>query len=227
MEAPYGSSPLARGTRVHRLHNVAAFRLIPARAGNTCSSGVRLFQYSAHPRSRGEHKTPRPGLGARFGSSPLARGTRNHVHERPALHRLIPARAGNTLVTSPSPRSTAAHPRSRGEHQMPALVQLKAVGSSPLARGTLGKVPQRCLLGRLIPARAGNTLLVIPRQITGAAHPRSRGEHYSELSSPQSEHGSSPLARGTLRLEPLLAGRVRLIPARAGNTQGRCLRRCR
>ena len=50
-----GSSPLARGTRFHRVRSFRVARLIPARAGNTRFPVVPLFPLQAHPRSRGEH----------------------------------------------------------------------------------------------------------------------------------------------------------------------------
>ena len=70
---------------------------------------------------------------------------------------LIPARAGNTVCGSHPEESGEAHPRSRGEHHDGVIMQAKAEGSSPLARGTLyGIVTQEQAAG-LIPARAGNT----------------------------------------------------------------------
>ena len=71
-------------------------------------------------------------------------------------------------------------------------------GSSPLARGTR---ESRLLLMaslRLIPARAGNTTLSMVAGSLWPAHPRSRGEHVSHHHTRQGDHGSSPLARGTL-----------------------------
>ena len=70
-----GSSPLARGTQLARVHVPAVARFIPARAGNTtCPSGHRPAS-TVHPRSRGEHGRRIFQRGRDFGSSPLARGT--------------------------------------------------------------------------------------------------------------------------------------------------------
>ena len=55
--APFGSSPLARGTLGTPGDTVEFSRLIPARAGNTLCSHLRAPFGSAHPRSRGEHAT--------------------------------------------------------------------------------------------------------------------------------------------------------------------------
>ena len=72
--------------------------------------------------------------------------------------RLIPARAGNTAFVSMSRLMASAHPRSRGEHMMESPVSTHAGGSSPLARGTHRKMTSLSIAGRLIPARAGNTV---------------------------------------------------------------------
>ena len=71
-----------------------------------------------------------------MGSSPLARGPSGAAMAAINATRLIPARAGNIHVPAPLEPSTRAHPRSRGEHRLAALVGRLAAGSSPLARGT-------------------------------------------------------------------------------------------
>ena len=111
-----GSSPLARGT-----------------PHSTKPASVSV---AAHPRSRGEHfKVHHHGICHR-GSSPLARGTQP-LRRAPILHhRLIPARAGNTLTSPLPPAMPSAHPRSRGEHREEFSRAVATYGSSPLARGT-------------------------------------------------------------------------------------------
>ena len=92
------------------------------------------------------------------------------------------------------------------------------MGSSPLARGTLAiDLLNGTALG-LIPARAGNTGRdgAIPGR--RRAHPRSRGEHHVCFAVDKPNPGSSPLARGTHKLQPVQRAHVGLIPARAGNT---------
>ena len=131
-----GSSPLARGTHRVVLLRYFCTRLIPARAGNTWLRFSFQHTPAAHPRSRGEHTQLPCTVGFLPGSSPLARGTRNIEAEAVARVRLIPARAGNTSISLPSHFLRAAHPRSRGEHSSPHSEATRAVGSSPLARGT-------------------------------------------------------------------------------------------
>ena len=132
----------------------------------------------------------------------------------------------------------AAHPRSRGEHTVCRYSGFIRPGSSPLARGTrmYGRIhylarrliPARAgntvggyapgSLHRLIPARAGNTATLTTLGVEDSAHPRSRGEHCSSVTSARRHAGSSPLARGTRRAQLRFPPRARLIPARAGNT---------
>ena len=174
---------------------------------------------AAHPRSRGEHEMLRYLREGDVGSSPLARGThRKHVR-RTIPHRLIPARAGNTVVRLATAWRAAAHPRSRGEHEDRPGRHLALCGSSPLARGTLKELGYVTEDGRLIPARAGNTRTASTHATCPAAHPRSRGEHLNNADFNELKDGSSPLARGTREAASDDGGRGRLIPARAGNTR--------
>ena len=53
---------------------------------------------AVYPRSRGEHVELGELTMARYGLSPLARGTLGNSVHGLALNRFIPARAGNTLV---------------------------------------------------------------------------------------------------------------------------------
>ena len=69
-----GSSPLTRG-KLHVVVNAErGHGLIPAHAGKTMASAVRLFGLKAHPRSRGENKACEDLREAEMGSSPLTRG---------------------------------------------------------------------------------------------------------------------------------------------------------
>ena len=71
----WGSSPLARGTRIIPFWKAFLIGLIPARAGNTRYRCPYNCADGAHPRSRGEHHELVTVDDARRGSSPLARGT--------------------------------------------------------------------------------------------------------------------------------------------------------
>ena len=96
----WGSSPLARGTRALAPTPTDAKGLIPARAGNTVLRSSSPHRVGAHPRSRGEHTRIVTLHALATGSSPLARGTLVDVVIRCAQAGLIPARAGNTILTA-------------------------------------------------------------------------------------------------------------------------------
>ena len=96
-------------------------------------------------------------------------------------------------------------------------------GSSPLARGSLRPHDLRGGGRGLIPARAGLTMASTRSSTTARAHPRSRGAHLTMRRCASSRAGSSPLARGSLLLDPCVVLARGLIPARAGLTTVRPL----
>ena len=212
-----GSSPPVRGTHHDRAHQLCGPGLIPARAGNTMISGAMAELSGAHPRSRGEHTDIAGIAEGTPDSSPLAQGTQLVCHVYEVDTRLIPARTGNTRKSGSVLARRWAHPRSRREHTIRWTWWITGKGSSPLARGThAGPVPQ-VAHARFIPARAGNTGGMSEYLSSGAAHPRSRGEHLPDSHTLWLRPGSSPLARGTPLLRSLRNHVGRLIPARAGN----------
>ena len=111
-----GSSPLTRGKRERSVQAASRWRLIPAHAGKTHPRARRSGHRTAHPRSRGENSTPVVASWKRVGSSPLTRGKPAQGGGGPQQIRLIPAHAGKTNRWSNRPRTTGAHPRSRGEN---------------------------------------------------------------------------------------------------------------
>ena len=153
----FGSSPLARGTRCRRGSWCGAWRLIPARAGNTMADRATGRHDPAHPRSHGEHVATGRAAVSVPGSSPLARGTHTVVVAEVGGVGLIPARAGNTTPVSVGACRRTAHPRSRGEHDLYFRPLNGFFGSSPLTRGTRFTAQEKSSTARLIPARAGNT----------------------------------------------------------------------
>ena len=153
------------------------------------------------------------------GSSPLTRGKRVRCPCRAGAARLIPAHAGKTRISRPGPPVTRAHPRSRGENEVPATTGLTIGGSSPLTRG------KRCDQvvdrggGRLIPAHAGKTPRPRPIARRAQAHPRSRGENLTQSRHFSHWRGSSPLTRGKRIHSAPQRHQERLIPAHAGKTR--------
>ena len=206
-----------RGTRGEGGSRGSPARLIPARAGNIEGGDAATEQPPAHPRSHGEHSSPKPHAIDTLGSSPLSQGTFVHVLHLIVPLRLIPAHAGNIQAAHPGTSPWSAHPRSRGEHLAVLGFPPCGYGSSPLARGTCIEQLNRVISSRLIPARAGNMCRSSSRSSGCSAHPRSRGEHTYEGTDSVGRPGSSPLARGTYLVDGLQNVGRRLIPARAGN----------
>ena len=196
-----GSSPLARGLPKAAASRAAGMGIIPARAGFTTVRTSPQCQMPDHPRSRGVYPLTPATTAEEVGSSPLARGLR---HARQWIRRLpgiIPARAGFTPRRHQNYPTGSDHPRSRGVYASSPASHALARGSSPLARGLPADTKAHVDSPRIIPARAGFTILGddILRGIDG----------------------SSPLARGLLPVSGGEAWRFRIIPARAGFTAGR------
>ena len=91
--------------------------IIPARAGFTRRAVKRSWRPRDHPRSRGVYRISRQGAEVYDGSSPLARGLPESIHEALVLVGIIPARAGFTRFVNPVITSKWDHPRSRGVYR--------------------------------------------------------------------------------------------------------------
>ena len=158
--------------------------------------------------------------------------------ERDAHRRgIIPAYAGNTMLTRPGHTQLGDHPRVCGEHRLAGLVGHVPGGSSPRMRGTHAARRMPRHRPGIIPAYAGNTPMSWSMSSPCRDHPRVCGEHLfcsgcvllfdrapgcggHEVSAapPSISTGSSPRMRGTQTIEPVHE-RVRgIIPAYAGNT---------
>ena len=144
---------------------------------------------------------------------------------RSSSSRLIPARAGKTGPPSPPTRPAKAHPRACGENAPGLDLADPESGSSPRVRGKPRPRRPRVVPARLIPARAGKTGALRPGEGSRRAHPRACGENFVAFGADVWSKGSSPRVRGKLAGH---AGRVDgpgLIPARAGKTPHRRVRR--
>ena len=191
-----GSSPLARGLPPPPPQMRSAARIIPARAGFTSPRSTTWTAGRDHPRSRGVYDRGQGRQGLSRGSSPLARGLQKPGQCARPARRIIPARAGFTILAEDDlyapkdhPRSRGVyrfastflpvlpldHPRSRGVYYGTGIFDLTARGSSPLARGLQDERPDLVEAAGIIPARAGFTpgLRVGGRRVRD--HPRSRG----------------------------------------------------
>ena len=198
-------SPHAQGLHPEPDRVVHVHGIIPARAGFTSCGATAWAARSDHPRSRGVYAWTACGAGRGGGSSPLARGLL--LRRRNNEHALVD------------------HPRSRGVYPERSSTIIISIGSSPLARGLLQLDADRAPPQRIIPARAGFTVLPLGCGIGSQDHPRSRGV-YPAYSGPRGFHrGSSPLARGLQNRPRRGHTPIRIIPARAGFTSGALISR--
>ena len=173
-----GSSPLTRGKQQESLMGLDRGRLIPAHAGKTAPAGERSRGEWAHPRSRGENRLRTEETVRPSGSSPLTRGKQSKRDTGAPQPGLIPAHAGKTRRQTAWLRSSAAHPRSRGENANFLGGVVSSPGSSPLTRGKPSASQADWRERGLIPAHAGKTKGAIPHGGERRAHPRSRGENW-------------------------------------------------
>ena len=152
------------------------------------------------------------------GSSPRGRGTQTAVQHRRGLRRFIPAWAGNTPALPGRTIPPSVHPRVGGEHPSLVNVPLDLCGSSPRGRGTHAVLDLHVAARRFIPAWAGNTRGPSSSCGNSPVHPRVGGEHARRDVLIELAYGSSPRGRGTRGDGCRHAGRLRFIPAWAGNT---------
>ena len=112
----------------------------------------------------------------------------------------------------------AVHPRVCGEQVSSIICSVSYRGSSPRVRGTDNFRIRQAIIGRFIPACAGNST-VIRRRVAGCAvHPRVCGEQLLLSKSIKSIDGSSPRVRGTVNCDFSCTAPERFIPACAGNS---------
>ena len=213
-----GSSPLARGLRARQHLSVEVPGIIPARAGFTAPRRSSSARSADHPRSRGVYSFEKYTGYVWCGSSPLARGLHSEETGSSLPERIIPARAGFTRYVSKEDFRFEDHPRSRGVYSLPPRKSRESQGSSPLARGLRKDARGGAQSVGIIPARAGFTLASFLGSVRWPDHPRSRGVYLGCAGSARAGDGSSPLARGLLRLVRQRDRVDGIIPARAGFT---------
>ena len=214
-----GSSPRGRGTHRPFVRHHRRRRFIPAWAGNTVVKVAHSAASAVHPRVGGEHRVALAANVIDNGSSPRGRGTRKMANAPRYRMRFIPAWAGNTRAGTRETDTQAVHPRVGGEHQTSTTPKPRPTGSSPRGRGTHNGVELLQIVGRFIPAWAGNTLAASSRAPPLTVHPRVGGEHSSDMAELLSRNGSSPRGRGTPSLDGVTHQVHRFIPAWAGNTR--------
>ncbi len=140
-------------------------------------TGIMIIVRSVHPRVCGEHFSSIFFIFEMGGSSPRLRGTYYASHYKPAMHRFIPAFAGNMPYISFILAYCAVHPRVCGEHNRYKIYIPLTDGSSPRLRGTFQTKDTEHPKIRFIPAFAGNMNSSNFCFGTNPVHPRVCGEH--------------------------------------------------
>ena len=197
---------------------VSSLRIIPARAGQTHSRQPSSRRLSDHPRACGANSLSKTCMFPLSGSSPRVRGKLAYARRRRRPVRIIPARAGQTRPPHTDWLSRPDHPRACGANYLTALIVFIAIGSSPRVRGKPRGLAAGQRGGRIIPARAGQTVWGGQRGASRADHPRACGAT-SASAVTVTLPGSSPRVRGKQRASRQPDEHVRIIPARAGQTR--------
>ena len=218
---PDGSSPRVRGKRTSSPRCGIGGRIIPARAGQTrCLVSERQVSPD-HPRACGANAVGCPRCRGVRGSSPRVRGKPHGLAIPGVQVRIIPARAGQTSPPIMVYGWPTDHPRACGANYCSARLKSRAHGSSPRVRGKPDRVVRVPDVGRIIPARAGQTMRHRPPNHEHADHPRACGANKAWDGTSAPPDGSSPRVRGKLCDVLGEHARGRIIPARAGQT-GAC-----
>ena len=171
-----------------------------------------------HPRSRGDHANSYLNWCNVLGSPPLTRGPLGKASKTQQRTRITPAHAGTTHRARCHFSLSADHPRSRGDHLDGLQSNTTLAGSPPLTRGPrIGSFVDLVRDG-ITPAHAGTTRTRPRIPYIPSDHPRSRGDHFSLISTILAISGSPPLTRGPPRLLPLSRTKCRITPAHAGTT---------
>ena len=186
--------------------------------GTVLATQVQLKFLEDHPRSCGEQLVLCPQFLHFPGSPPLMRGT---VVERiltKRVARITPAHAGNSLQSYTLYGRVQDHPRSCGEQWRLSPYPAQVLGSPPLMRGTVCKIPQKRHRTGITPAHAGNSRLIYHHVERYGDHPRSCGEQWDTSTWHSRRRGSPPLMRGTAFLKLPECFYEGITPAHAGNS---------
>ncbi len=233
-----GSSPRTRGADPDRGAGLSPERFIPTYAGSSHPSTLEQGLEAVHPHVRGEQARGVRGRGCAAvhphvrgeqgentqrtnyngGSSPRTRGAVDPWSKHGVSSRFIPTYAGSRGAQALRAAGAPVHPHVRGEQAPSYLSAAQSTGSSPRTRGAAPEWPLLRHPRRFIPACAGSSYGSVLRCLTGAVHPRVRGEQCVAPNSMLGHRGSSPRARGAgVHHEPPRAVR-RFIPACAGSS---------
>ena len=195
---PLGPSPRVRGKRGASGRRRSPSGSIPASAGETRNRRNNLPPTRVHPRECGGNLFTARCDSGQTGPSPRVRGKRGHVALPRIRHGSIPASAGETLAV--------------------AFCCASDVGPSPRVRGKQKFYRSGVRVKRSIPASAGETERPGRTREDKRVHPRECGGNLPILTLIFPISGPSPRVRGKRKPDAAPDGRIRSIPASAGET---------
>ena len=152
----FGSPPHARGRLAGKSGSAKSNRITPACAGKTAFSKWASTVFA--------------------GSPPHARGRLCRRPVSVSHSRITPACAGKTTLEIYVCHTSRDHPRMRGEDGAHFAFDGVNDGSPPHARGRPFQRAVDTENGRITPACAGKTWVLLPCGLYGGDHPRMRGE---------------------------------------------------
>ncbi len=149
------------------------------------------------------------------------RGKQRTAMDASVQRRIIPAHAGQTTARCARQARWPDHPRACGANPAAAFMLEENAGSSPRMRGKRVFRRTQEVLGRIIPAHAGQTASSRSPARATSDHPRACGANVEGKSRAGRRFGSSPRMRGKPPDGITIDDSERIIPAHAGQTAGR------
>ena len=191
-----GLSPPTRGNPQHPGRAPASSRSIPAHAGEPSLGAVAMRSVSVYPRPRGGTTPATAGAAGTDGLSPPTRGNRRWGCSISIKRRSIPAHAGEPKTLRQAREILEVYPRPRGGTVGVRLGEDGLQGLSPPTRGNrLAAVVVR-VVGRSIPAHAGEPATKGARRTLHSVYPRPRGGTENAALTQPDAAGLSPPTRG-------------------------------
>ena len=195
-----GLSPRVRGNPLRPSPVHPHGRSIPACAGEPClREAERMGSLGVYPRVCGGTSTTVVSSQSINGLSPRVRGNRGRLIEGRAVVGSIPACAGEPPFVPPLSPRLRVYPRVCGGTIALHRETIGMSGLSPRVRGNRGVLEHVTASDGSIPARAGEPLIQMERQLCDTVYPRACGGTRRMPIDPRIPTGLSPRVRGNPR----------------------------
>ena len=211
-----GLSPRTRGSRPLARRHLRPGGSIPAHAGEPCAATRTDSSTGVYPRARGGATVSVNTCVTLKGLSPRTRGSQLRVQRLEGRCGSIPAHAGEPCRPGRRSSSRGVYPRARGGAPDRDRGRFAALGLSPRTRGSHALEAWFDTFWRSIPAHAGEPRQGSPVARRSKVYPRARGGAVRSLSALSSVSGLSPRTRGSRGFRASRHGKLRSIPAHAG-----------